>query len=76
MSEAFKGMALAMTKKARIIAGGFAGTSLLVDVGFLVTESVHLHEWVKTELAEKLRQPARELEEKLKRVIQTYERLK
>lgn len=76
MSEAFKGMALAMTKKARIIAGGFAGTSLLVDVGFLVTESVHLHEGVKTELAEKLRQPARELEKKLKRVIQTYERLK
>lgn len=47
-----------------------------MDVGFLVTESVHLHEGVKTELAEKLRQPARELEKKLKRVIQTYERLK
>ena len=35
-----------------------------MDVGFLVTESVHLHEGVKTELAEKLRQPAKELEKK------------
>ena len=57
-------MALAMTKKAWIFAGSFAGISLLVDVGFLVTESVHLHEGVKTELAEKLRQPAKELEKK------------
>ena len=64
MSEAFKGMALAMTKKARIFAGSFAGISLLVDVGFLVKDSMNLHEGVKTELAEKLRQPAKELEEK------------
>ncbi|KAM9683714.1 apolipoprotein L3-like [Dama dama] len=49
---------------------------LLVGVGFLVKESMHLHEGAKTELAEKLRQQARELEKKLKQVIQTYERLK
>ena len=47
-----------------------------MDVGFLVKESMHLHEGVKTELAEKLRQTAKELEEKFKQVIQTYERLK
>ena len=47
-----------------------------MDVGVLVKESVHLHEAAKTELAEKLRQPAKELEEKFKQVIQTYERLK
>ncbi|OWK03644.1 APOL3, partial [Cervus elaphus hippelaphus] len=64
------------SKEARIIAGGFAGISLLVDVGFLVKQSMHLHEGAKTELAEKLRQQARELEKKLKQVIQTYERLK
>ena len=76
VSEAFKGMALAMTKKARIIAGSFAGLSLLVGVGFLIKEAMHLHERVKTALAEKLRQLAKELEEKFKQVIQTYERLK
>ncbi|CAN0303995.1 unnamed protein product [Rangifer tarandus platyrhynchus] len=76
VNEAFKGTVLAMTKKARIIAGGFAGISLLVDVGFLVKELMHLHEGAKTELAEKLRQQARELEKKLKELIQTYERLK
>ncbi|XP_043297631.1 apolipoprotein L3-like [Cervus canadensis] len=76
VNEAFKGTTLAMTKKARIIAGGFAGISLLVGVGFLVKESMHLHEGAKTELAEKLRQQARELEKKLKELIQTYERLK
>ena len=76
MNEAFKGTALAMTKKARIIAGGFVGISLLVGVGFLVKESMHLREGAKTELAEKLRQQARELEKKLKELIQTYERLK
>lgn len=76
VNEVFKGTILEMTKKARIIAGGFAGISLLVDVGFLVKESMHLHEGAKTELAEKLRQQARELEKKLKELIQTYERLK
>ncbi|XP_040089848.1 apolipoprotein L2-like [Oryx dammah] len=75
VNEVFKGMALAMIKKAWIIARGFAGISLLVAVGFLVKESVHLHEGAKTELAEKLRQSARKLE-KLKEVIQTCERLK
>lgn len=76
VNEAFKGTGLAMTKKAWIIAGGFAGISLLVDLGFLVKESMHLHEGAKTELAKKLRQQARELEKKLKELIQTYERLK
>ena len=37
---------------------------------------MHLRERAKTELAEKLRQLARELEEELKEAIQTYERLK
>ncbi|XP_065777404.1 apolipoprotein L3-like [Muntiacus reevesi] len=76
VNEVFKGTILEMTKKARIITGGFAGIFLLVDVGFLVKESMHLHEGAKTELAEKLRQQARELEKKLKELIQTYERLK
>ncbi|XDA75404.1 hypothetical protein R6Z07F_005050 [Ovis aries] len=49
----------------------FKGTALV-----MTKMSVHLHERAKTELAEKLRQPARELEEELKEAIQTYERLK
>ena len=40
-----------------------------MDVGFLIKEAMHLHERVKTALAEKLRQLAKELEEKSDRLL-------
>ncbi|KAM7244120.1 hypothetical protein CapIbe_004728 [Capra ibex] len=55
-------------------ASGPLSTSIKEKVS--VGARLHLHERAKAELAEKLRQPGRELEEELKEAIQTYERLK
>ena len=52
-----------------------AGVFLLVDVGFLVKESIHLHNGAKTEAAESLRRRAWELERKLEKLTQIYESL-
>ncbi|KAM9072107.1 apolipoprotein L3-like isoform 1-T1 [Megaptera novaeangliae] len=75
VQKAFGGTALAMTKQARIEGVATAGISLLMDVAFLVKESMHLHEGAKTESAERLRQQARELEKKLEVLTQIYESL-
>ncbi|KAF5919821.1 hypothetical protein HPG69_009810 [Diceros bicornis minor] len=64
-----------MTKGVQITGEATAGVSLLMDVVSLVKESKHLHEGPKTELAEKLRQQAQELERKLEKLTQTYEML-
>ncbi|XP_057596431.1 apolipoprotein L2-like [Hippopotamus amphibius kiboko] len=72
---AIKGTALAMTKGARIIGAATAGVFLLVDVGFLVKESMHLHEGAKSESADRLRQQAWELERKLEELTRIYESL-
>ena len=52
-----------------------AGLFLLVDVGFLVKESMHLHDGAKAASAENLQQRARELERKREELTQIYESL-
>ncbi|DAA29488.1 apolipoprotein L3 [Bos taurus] len=69
----FKATALTITKGARIAGLAAAGVFLLVDVGFLVKESIHLHDGAKTEAAESLRRRAWELERKLEELTQIYE---
>ena len=71
----FKGTALAVTKGARITGAATAGLSLLVDVGFLLKESMHLHDGAKAASAETLRQHAREPERELEELTQIYRRL-
>ncbi|XP_061273334.1 apolipoprotein L3-like [Bos javanicus] len=71
----FKATALTITKGARIVGLAAAGVFLLVDVGFLVKESIHLHDGAKTEAAESLRRRAWELERKLEELTQIYESL-
>ncbi|KAJ1062409.1 hypothetical protein K5549_015794 [Capra hircus] len=71
----FKATASAIAKGARIAGLATAGVLLLVDVGFLVKESKHLHDGAKTIAAETLRQEAWELERKLEELTQIYESL-
>ncbi|OWK03830.1 APOL3, partial [Cervus elaphus hippelaphus] len=68
-------MAPAAAAGARIVGAATAGVFLLVDVGFLVRESMHLHDGAKDESAESLRQLARKLESKLQELNKTYEHL-
>ncbi|XP_068827770.1 apolipoprotein L3-like [Capricornis sumatraensis] len=71
----FKATASAIAKGARIAGLATAGVLLLVDVGFLVKESKHLHDGAKTVAADSLRQRAWELERKLEELTQIYESL-
>ena len=71
----FKATALTITKGARIVGLAAAGVFLLVDVGFLVKDSNHLHDGAKAASAENLWQRARELERKLEELTQIYESL-
>ncbi|XP_043736885.1 apolipoprotein L2-like isoform X1 [Cervus elaphus] len=71
----FKATALTITKGVRIAGLATAGVFLLVDFGFLVKESKHLHDGAKTVAAESLRQRAWELERKLEELTQIYENL-
>ncbi|XP_027397586.1 apolipoprotein L3-like [Bos indicus x Bos taurus] len=75
IERGFKATALTITKGARIAGLAAAGVFLLVDVGFLVKESIHLHDGAKTEAAESLRRRAWELERKLEELTQIYESL-
>ncbi|KAM9684287.1 apolipoprotein L3-like isoform 1-T2 [Dama dama] len=75
VQAAFKGTASTVTKGAQIVGAATAGVFLLMDVGFLVKESMHLHDGAKTASAENLRQRARELERKLEELTQIYKRL-
>uniref|UniRef100_A0A8C3YHK8 Apolipoprotein L3 n=1 Tax=Catagonus wagneri TaxID=51154 RepID=A0A8C3YHK8_9CETA len=75
VQNTFRGTALAMTKNARIMGAAAAGVGLLMDVGLLVKESIHLQEGAKTESAERLRQQAQELERKLLELTRIYESL-
>ncbi|KAM9684306.1 apolipoprotein L2-like isoform 1-T8 [Dama dama] len=68
-------MAPAAVTGARIVGAATAGVFLLVDVGFLVRESMHLHDGAKAESAENLRQQARELERNLQELNNMYELL-
>ncbi|KAB0339903.1 hypothetical protein FD754_023559, partial [Muntiacus muntjak] len=67
-------MAVATTKAARIISVATAGVFFLVDVSFLVKESMHLHDGAKAVSAENLRKRARELERKLEELTQICRR--
>lgn len=75
VKKTFEGTVLAMTKNARIIGMATAGVALLMDVGFLVKESIHLQQGAKAESAERLRQQAQELEKKLEELTRIYESL-
>ncbi|KAL6031936.1 hypothetical protein STEG23_004786 [Scotinomys teguina] len=66
VQNVFEGTALAMTKKARIRGVAVSGAFLALDVYFLVKDSMHLYDGAKSDLAEKLRALAQELEEKLR----------
>ncbi|XP_032348025.1 apolipoprotein L3-like isoform X2 [Camelus ferus] len=75
VQEVLKGTALAMSTGARAFGMATAGFSLLWNVGFLMKDSLHLHEGAKAESAEWLRQRARELESRLEELTRTYENL-
>ena len=68
-------MAPAAVTGARIVGAATAGVFLLVDVGFLVRESMHLYDGAKAESAESLRQRARELERNLQKLNNMYDLL-
>ena len=68
-------MAPAAVTGARIVGAATAGVFLLVDVGFLVRESMHLQDGAKAESAESLRQRARELERNLQELNNMYDLL-
>ncbi|XP_028727105.2 apolipoprotein L2-like [Peromyscus leucopus] len=73
--KAFRGTALAMSRRAWVMNIATTGVSLTEDVISLVKESKRLHEGAKAESAEELRQQAQELEEKLEVLIQIHESL-
>lgn len=75
VQKAFEGTALAMTKGARILGAATAGLFLLVDVVSLVQDLKHLHDGAKAEFAEKLRQQARDLEQKLQELIRVQDNM-
>ncbi|XP_064347562.1 apolipoprotein L3 isoform X1 [Camelus dromedarius] len=75
VQEVLKGTALAMSTGARAFGMATAGFSLLLNVGFLVKDSLHLHEGAKAESAERLRQRARRLESRLEELTRTYKNL-
>ena len=54
--KTFGGVALAMAKEVHITGLVLSCIGLVIDVGFLVKESTHLHDGAKAESAEKLRQ--------------------
>lgn len=73
--EAFKGTALSMSRRARIMSIATTGVSLIGDVISLVKESKNLYKGAKAKSAEELRQQAQELEDKLEVLIQIYDGL-
>ncbi|XP_017903762.1 PREDICTED: apolipoprotein L3-like [Capra hircus] len=73
--KTFGGMALAMAKEVRVTGLVLSCIGLVIDVGFLVKESKHLHNGAKAESAEKLRQQAQELESILELLTEIHENL-
>ena len=71
--KTFGGMASTMAKGVRITGIVMSCIGLVIDVGFLVKESIHLHDGAKTESAEKLRQRAQELESILELLTEIHE---
>lgn len=75
VKKAFRGTALAMSRRAWVMNAATTGVALIGDVIDLVKESKRLHKGAKVQSAEELRQQAQELEEKLKVLIQIHESL-
>ncbi|KAB1269567.1 Apolipoprotein L3 [Camelus dromedarius] len=75
LQEVLKDTGLAMAKGARILAVASASSVLVMDVGYLVKEAMHLRQGAKAEFSEQLRQRARELESRLEELTRTYESL-
>ncbi|KAH0518789.1 Apolipoprotein L6 [Microtus ochrogaster] len=73
--KAFGGTALAMTKRARIMGAATAGHSLALDIVSIVKDTKHLQEGAKAEFGAKLRQQARDLEQKLQELIRVHDSL-
>ena len=73
--KTFGGVALAMAKEVRVTGLVLSCIGLVIDVGFLVKESKHLHNGAKAESAEKLRQQAQELESILELLTEIHENL-
>ncbi|XP_057598505.1 apolipoprotein L2-like [Hippopotamus amphibius kiboko] len=71
---ALKGPALTLTKVPIMFIASLV-FAILVDVGSLVKEAMHLHEGAKAELADRLRQQAQKLERKLVELTQVDESL-
>ncbi|XP_038198097.1 apolipoprotein L2-like [Arvicola amphibius] len=75
VKKAFGGTALAMTKRARIMGAATAGLALVLDIVSLIDDSKHLQEGAKAESAEKLRQQAQDLEQKLQELSWVHDSL-
>ncbi|XP_047596983.1 apolipoprotein L3-like isoform X2 [Lutra lutra] len=76
VQNTFGDTALAMTRGARVRSGLFSVLFLGLDVYDLVKDSMNLQEGAKAESAEDMRRQARELESKLEKLTEFYERLK
>ncbi|XP_044082254.1 apolipoprotein L3-like [Neovison vison] len=76
VQNTFRDTALTMTRGARVGSGLFSVLFLGLDVFDLVKDSMHLQEGAKAESAEDMRRRARELESKLEKLTESYERLK
>lgn len=75
VKNAFRGTALAMSRRAWLMNAATTGMTLVGDVIGLVKESKRLHQGAKAQSAEELRQQAQELEEKLGVLTQIHESL-
>ncbi|XP_010857936.1 PREDICTED: apolipoprotein L3-like [Bison bison bison] len=73
--KTFGRMAFTEAKGARITGIVMSCIGLVIDVVFLVKDSVHLHDGAKAELHEKLRQRAQELENILDLLTEIHENL-
>ncbi|XP_021039672.1 apolipoprotein L3-like [Mus caroli] len=72
VQASLEGTPLAMSNEARIQRATTAGAALWSNVNSLVKESKHLYEGSASESAEAVRKLARELEEKLERLMEFY----
>jgi len=75
VSKTFGRMAFTEAKGACITGIVMSCIGLVIDVVFLVKESIHLHDGAKAELREKLRQRAQELENILDLLTEIHENL-
>ncbi|XP_035294227.1 apolipoprotein L2-like isoform X1, partial [Cricetulus griseus] len=75
VKKAYRGTALAISRRDWVMNVATTGVSLTGDMIGLVKESKRLHKGAKVKSAEELRKQAQELEEKLKVLIQIHDSL-